>query len=79
MLLSTENSKIYNFNVNVDTKLTKWNMVQLKQIMTSSGISKWSQKKTFVSINYEKKSLNSDCQQFHLYQQNEQSPLTLTH
>jgi hypothetical protein len=29
--------------------------------------------------NNEKKVLNSDGQQFHQYQQNEQSPLTLTH
>jgi hypothetical protein len=34
----------------MDTKLTKWNMVQLKQIMTSSGISKWSQKKNMSPI-----------------------------
>jgi hypothetical protein len=47
--------------------------------MTSSGISKWSQKKKYVSNNYEKKSLNSDCQQFHIYQKNEQSPPTLTY
>jgi hypothetical protein len=30
------------------------------------------------NFGYEKKSLNSDGHQFHQYQQNEQSPLTLT-
>jgi len=29
--------------------------------------------------NYEKKVLNSDGQQFHQYQQNEQSPITFTY
>jgi hypothetical protein len=35
--------------------------------------------RTPVKRSYEKKVLNSDNQQFHQYQQNEQSPLTITH
>ena len=33
----------------------------------------------YTNINKTKESLNSDGQQFHQYQQNEQSPLILTH